>query len=204
MRLLEFADGSLHAALGRFVALVYHCFDRIVIQGYLPLLTREEHIVHFFRDVHAIDPITKDVLRQRTTEYQQWIEAFARNHRIPIEWADNKQLKAKGLKREDYVRPYCARMTRRHPFGVDFIFQSMEQGPTFLSMYSAIIMGSPFLAPNPRDDAGLQRPTAELGSGLFASSLQADSSAISGAGRAGRRVHADSHDSVGQRRGAVN
>ncbi len=33
---------------GRFVALVYHCFDRVVIQGYLPLLTREEHIVHFF------------------------------------------------------------------------------------------------------------------------------------------------------------
>jgi hypothetical protein len=31
-----------------------HCFDRIVIQGYLPLLTRPEHIVHFFRDVHGI------------------------------------------------------------------------------------------------------------------------------------------------------
>ncbi|HXB71918.1 MAG TPA: hypothetical protein VNY05_27020 [Candidatus Acidoferrales bacterium] len=38
---------------------VYHCFDRIVvIQGYLPLLTRPEHIVHFFRDVHGLDPIT--------------------------------------------------------------------------------------------------------------------------------------------------
>ena len=33
------------------LALVYHCFDRVVIQGYLPLLTRPEHIVHFFRDV---------------------------------------------------------------------------------------------------------------------------------------------------------
>ncbi len=36
---------------GSLLALVYHCFDRIVIQGYLPLLTRPEHIVHFFRDV---------------------------------------------------------------------------------------------------------------------------------------------------------
>jgi hypothetical protein len=35
----------------RFLVFVYHCFDRIVIQGYLPLLTRPEHIVHFFRDV---------------------------------------------------------------------------------------------------------------------------------------------------------
>src|SRR2546429_8627400 len=73
---------------GSLLALVYHCFDRIVIQGYLPLLTREEHIVHLFRDVHAIYPITKDALRTRTSEYQQWVEAFARNHRIPIEWAD--------------------------------------------------------------------------------------------------------------------
>jgi hypothetical protein len=116
---------------GRFVAFAYHCFDRIVIQGYLPLLTREEHIVHFFRDVHAIYPITKEALRQRTTEYQQWVVAFARNHRIPIEWADNKALKAKGLKREDYVRPYGDRMARRNQVGVYFIFKSLELGPTF-------------------------------------------------------------------------
>jgi hypothetical protein len=42
------------------LALVYHCFDRIVIQGYLPLLTRPEHIVYFFRDVHGIYPITTE------------------------------------------------------------------------------------------------------------------------------------------------
>ncbi len=118
---------------GRFLGLVYHCFDRIVIQGYLPLLTREEHIVHFFRDVHGIYPITKEALRARTTAYQQWVEAFARNHRIPIEWPDTKALKAKGLKKEDYVRPYYARLERQQRFGVYFIFKSMEQGPTFLS-----------------------------------------------------------------------
>src|SRR5713101_2302757 len=118
---------------GSLLALVYHCFDRIVIQGYLPLLTREEHIVHFFRDVHAIYLITQDALRKWTTEYQQWVEAFARTHRIPIEWPDDKMLKAKGLKREDYVRPYCQRMIRRNRFGVYFIFKSMEQGPTFRS-----------------------------------------------------------------------
>jgi hypothetical protein len=42
----------------RFLVFIYHCFDRIVIQGYLPLLTRPEHIVHFFRDVHGLYPIT--------------------------------------------------------------------------------------------------------------------------------------------------
>ena len=96
---------TFNKLFGSLLALVYHCFDRLVIQGYLPLLTREEHIVHFFRDVHATYPITKDALRKRTKEYQQWVEAFARNHRIPIEWPDNKALKDKRLKKEDYVRP---------------------------------------------------------------------------------------------------
>ena len=28
---------------GSLLAFVYHCFDRLVIQGYLPLLCRPEH-----------------------------------------------------------------------------------------------------------------------------------------------------------------
>ena len=118
---------------GSLLALVYHCFDRIVIQGYMPLLTRPEHIVHFFRDVHGIYPITKQVLAKRTREYQQWVEGFARNHRIPIQWPD-ANMKKKKIKKEDYVRPYCLAMERRQRFGVYFIFKSMEQGPTFRSV----------------------------------------------------------------------
>ena len=68
----------------RFLVFVYHCFDRIVIQGYLPLLTRPEHIVHFFRDVHGLYPITPQVLAKRTLEYRGWVEGYARNHKIPI------------------------------------------------------------------------------------------------------------------------
>jgi hypothetical protein len=37
---------------GSLLALVYHCFDRMVILGHIPLLTRPENIDHFFRDVH--------------------------------------------------------------------------------------------------------------------------------------------------------
>ena len=92
---------------GSLLAFVYHCFDRIVIQGYIPLLTRPEHIVYFFRDVHGIYPITKEALAKRTNEYQQWVEAFARNHRIPIQWPE------KDMKKEDHVRPFCASMERR-------------------------------------------------------------------------------------------
>ena len=55
---------------GNLLVLVYHCFDRMVIQGYLPLLTRPEHIVHFFRDVHGVYPITKEVLAQADRRVQ--------------------------------------------------------------------------------------------------------------------------------------
>lgn len=112
---------------GSLLALVYHCFDRIVIFGYLPLLTRPEHIVHFFRDVQGVTPITKEVLRKRTDDYNRWVDAFARNHDIPIEWAE------KGVRKEDYVRPALRRMERRKRFGVYFILKSMELGATFRS-----------------------------------------------------------------------
>jgi hypothetical protein len=112
---------------GSLLAFVYHCFDRIVIQGCLPLLTRPEHIVHFFRDVHGLYPITPQVLAKRTLEYRGWVEGYARNRKIPI-------LKAqKGVSKEDAVRPYLQRMERRNRHGVYCIFTSMEMGSTFTS-----------------------------------------------------------------------
>src|SRR6516164_10571726 len=110
---------------GSLLVFVYHCFDRIVIRGHLPLLTRPENVVHFFRDVHAVGAITKEILRQRTTEYNQWVEAFARNHQVPIEWAEQ------GVRKEDYVRPRLRQMERRQRYGVYFILKSMEVGPNF-------------------------------------------------------------------------
>ena len=70
---------------GNLVVFVYHCFDRMVILGHMPLLTRPEHIVHFFRDVHGTYPITKDALRKRTDEYHRWVDAFAHKQHIPVE-----------------------------------------------------------------------------------------------------------------------
>ena len=93
-----------HKLFGSLPAFVYHCFDRIVIEGYLPLLTRPEHIVHFFRDVHGIYPVTKETLARRTGDYQRWVEAFARNHRIPIQWP-GEEMKKKGIKKERLRAP---------------------------------------------------------------------------------------------------
>jgi hypothetical protein len=104
---------------------VYHCFDRIVIHGYLSGLSRPEQVVYFFRQVLGIAVVDKEVLRRRTIDYQGWVEAYARNHGIPFEWAD------KGVRKEDHVLPALHRMERSDAFGVYFIFKSMEQGRTF-------------------------------------------------------------------------
>jgi hypothetical protein len=110
---------------GGLLAFVYHCFDRIVINGYLSGLSRPERVVHFFHLVVGVPVVSKEILSQRTADYQNWVEAFARNHRIPIEWAE------KGVRKEDHVLPWQRRMVRTDTYGVYFIFKSMEQGPTF-------------------------------------------------------------------------
>ena len=110
---------------GNLLVLVYHCFDRIVIHGYLSGLSRPEQVVHFVRQVHGIPVVSKEVLSQRTHDYQTWVEAFARHHQIPMEWAE------KGLRKEDYVLPALRRLEKQNAYGVYFIFKSMEQGRTF-------------------------------------------------------------------------
>ncbi len=116
---------TLTKLFGNLVAFVYHCFDRIVVLGYLPLFTRPENIVYFFRDVHQVGAITKEVLRKRTDDYVHWVDAFARNHDIPIEWAE------KGVRKEEHVLSRLRRMERQDRFGVYFIIKSMEVGPSF-------------------------------------------------------------------------
>ena len=110
---------------GDLLTFVYHCFDRVVIHGYLSGLSRPEQVVHFVRQVMGIPVVSKEVLSRRTDEYRNWVEAFARNHKIPMEWAE------KGLRKEDHVLPALRRLEKRGAYGVYFIFKSMEQGRTF-------------------------------------------------------------------------
>src|SRR5271157_1009432 len=123
--LAGFAMDLFTQLFGSLLAFVYHCFDRIVIYGYLSGLSRPERVVNFFHLVIGVPVVSKEILRQRSADYQNWVEAFARNHRIPIEWAE------KAVRKEDHVLPWQRRMVRSDRSGVYFILKSMEQGPTF-------------------------------------------------------------------------
>src|SRR6516165_9775182 len=99
---------------GNLLAFVYHCFDRIVIHGYLSALSRPEQVVYFFRQVLGVPVVSKEILSQRTADYQSWVEAFASNHRTPIVWAE------KGVRKEDHVLAWQRRMANNNAYGGPF------------------------------------------------------------------------------------
>ncbi|MEI9973960.1 MAG: hypothetical protein WDO73_19065 [Ignavibacteriota bacterium] len=68
----------------RFLVFVYHCFDRIVIQGYLPLLTPSRaHRPFLSRCTRPVPPITPQLLAKRTLEYRGWVEGYAPQSQNP-------------------------------------------------------------------------------------------------------------------------
>ena len=116
---------KLTRLFGRSIRFAYHCFDRIVIRGYLSTLSRPENIEYFFRTLKQVDCISKQTLRQRTDQYLSWVNAYAVNHDIPIVWAE------KNVRKKDALAPLRMRMQRQGRTGVYYVLKSMEQGPSF-------------------------------------------------------------------------
>jgi len=138
----------------RMLVFVYHCFDRVVINGYLSMLSRPENVVYFFRQVVGVPSVTKEVLKKRTDEYKRWVEAYALHQGIPIEWAEKK------VRKEDQMAPFLKRMERQNRYGVYFIYRSMEQGFTF----RCSIPKFPTKDPKPLHPLLLLHPGSPLGS----------------------------------------
>jgi hypothetical protein len=116
---------KLTRLFGRSIRFAYHCFDRIVIRGYLSTLSRPENIVYFFRTIKQVACISKETLRQRTDQYLSWVNAYTKNHEIPITWAE------KDVRKKDDLAPLRTRMQREGRTGVYYVLKSMEQGPSF-------------------------------------------------------------------------
>jgi hypothetical protein len=57
---------KLTGLFGGSIRFAYRCFDRIVIRGYLSMLSRPENIEYFFRTIKQVECIGKETLRQRT------------------------------------------------------------------------------------------------------------------------------------------
>ena len=60
----------------------------MVLSGYLMGLQRPGLVVFWLQHVLGIEAITKEVLSRRTQDYIAWVESYARNRNIPVEWAE--------------------------------------------------------------------------------------------------------------------
>jgi hypothetical protein len=68
----EGTDGDICKAVWQPSGPGIPLFRSSLISGHLPLLTRPENIVHFFRDIHQVKTIDTEVLRQHTDDYHRW------------------------------------------------------------------------------------------------------------------------------------
>ena len=147
----------LNKLFAQMLVFVYHCFDRVVINGYLSMLSRPENVVYFFRQVIGVPSVTQEVLRKRTDEYQRWVEAYALHQGIPIDWAEKK------VRKEDQMAPLLKRMERQNRYGVYFIYKSMEQGSTFRCSSPKFPTKDPIIPFSARLEAALPITTFTFG-----------------------------------------
>src|SRR5207249_519639 len=108
--------------LGPAVQLVYSCWDRIVLSGYIERLQRPENLVYFFHDVVGVDCVEPATLEHRTNAYKAWVRRTTEEHGIPILAAP------RSVRKEELVEPYYHRL--KNAEGVACVLTSMEQGRT--------------------------------------------------------------------------
>ena len=92
------------------IGFTYHCFDRVVISGYISVRSRPECVVYFFRNVLKKPCITKEVLGLRTKDYNKWVASYAQNQGIPLEWAE------KDVRKEDHEHRSCPKADSQRGF----------------------------------------------------------------------------------------
>jgi hypothetical protein len=96
-------DDHYFALFGKLLVFVYHCFDRIVVNGYLSGLSRPEQAVYFFREVVGVAGV---VLRGGPATIV-WVEAFACNHELQV--ADGGGAGGADMERRPGIWPCWAR-----------------------------------------------------------------------------------------------
>jgi hypothetical protein len=103
----------------------YHCFDRVMFNGYLFFFHREVNVAWFFRQVLQTPP-TKAALAARTRDYVGFVAAYARKRGLKPEWAPPRE-----HRKEQLVQLRLEKARRGQRFGVYAILMSMEQGQSF-------------------------------------------------------------------------
>jgi hypothetical protein len=77
----------------------YRCFDRILLNGLIQPFQQEERVIGFFGTYRDLYPVSRDVLRDIATQFQNWVVNRSKIWNAPI-------LDAPEGRRDDFVLPY--------------------------------------------------------------------------------------------------
>ncbi len=77
----------------------YRCFDRILLNGLIQPFQQEQRVVGFFGTYRDVYPVSRDVLREISTQFQNWVVNRSKTWDVPI-------LDAPEGRRDDFVQQY--------------------------------------------------------------------------------------------------
>jgi hypothetical protein len=77
----------------------YRCFDRILLNGLIQPFQQEQRVVGFFGTYRDLYPVSRDVLREIATQFQNWLINRSKKWAAPI-------LDAPEGRRDDFVQQY--------------------------------------------------------------------------------------------------
>ena len=77
----------------------YRCFDRILLNGLIQPFQQEQRVVGFFGSYRDLYPVSRDVLHEIATQFQNWAINRSKKWGVPI-------LDAPEGRRDDFVLPY--------------------------------------------------------------------------------------------------
>jgi hypothetical protein len=77
----------------------YRCFDRILLNALIQPFQQEQRVVGFFGTYRDLYPVSRDVLREISTQFQNWVTNRSKTWGIPL-------LDAPEGRRDDFVQQY--------------------------------------------------------------------------------------------------
>ena len=80
----------------------YRCFDRLLLNGLIQPFQQPERVVGFFNSYRRLYPVSRDLLRQISTQYHQWVLQRSQQWKAPI-------VAAPDSRRDDFVAPFFRR-----------------------------------------------------------------------------------------------
>ena len=62
----------------------YRCFDRLLLNGLIQPFQQPERVVGFFNSYRKLYPVSRDLLRQISGQYPQWVQQRSEQWKAPI------------------------------------------------------------------------------------------------------------------------